>query len=305
MNKQIYAVIDFGSNSVNMAIYDLTGGRMKRLKKSKEMLGILGYIQKRRITHAGIAKSVEVVAALKKKADDMGANVLCFATASLRGVKNAHEVTAAILEETGISVDVMSWQREAHCDYLALVKMMDINDAVAVDIGGGSTEIVQIQNAKLTGSASLPVGSLRLYQDYVAGIRPETLEIEKMQQAMNTYLDSVTWAAHTGSEVLHAIGGTARAVAKLHKAVFCTDDNKKGYTYSAYDLTSLLDYLSESGGHFDVIAKLMAERIHVITPGLIALRAVAQRTGVKSIVLSKYGVREGYLIEKVLMQGDV
>ncbi len=305
MSKQVYAVIDFGSNSVNMAVYDLSDGRMKRLKKSKEMLGILGYIHKRRVTHAGIAKSVEVVAALKRKADEMGADIYCFATASLRSVKNAYEVTAAVLQETGLEIDVMSWQREAHYDYLALVKMLSLNDGVAVDIGGGSTEIIHIHSGKLTDSASLPVGSLRLYQDYVAGIRPEPVETEKMQQVMNGYLDDVTWAAHTGCEVMHAIGGTARAVAKLHQAVFHTDENKKGYTYSADDLTSLLDYLSEGSGHFDLVSRLMAERIHVITPGLIALRAVAQRTGVKNIVLSKYGVREGYLIEKVLMQGDI
>lgn len=305
MNKQIYGVIDFGSNSVNLAVYDLSGGRMKRLRKSKEMLGILGYIHKGRVTHAGIAKSVEVVAALNKKADEMGAKVYCFATASLRGVKNAEEVTSAILEETGLSVDVMSWQREAHYDYLALVTMLDIKDAVAVDIGGGSTEIVRIQNAKLINSASLPIGSLRLYQDYVAGIRPETVETERMEQAMNKHLDDVRWAADIGCDVLHAIGGTARAVAKLHKAVFHTDDNKKGYTYSAEDLSALLRFLSEGSGHFNLVSKLMAERIHVISPGLIVLRAVANRTGVKTITLSKYGVREGYLIEKVIMQGDV
>ena len=303
--NQIHAVIDFGSNSVNMAIYDLSGGRMKRLKKSKEMLGILGYIHKRRVTHAGIAKSVEVVAALKKKADDMDADVHCFATASLRGTKNANEVTAAILQETGLAVDVMSWQREAHYDYLALVKMLCLSDGLAVDIGGGSTELIHIRDGQLTDSASLPLGSLRLYQDYVAGIRPEPVEIEKMQRAMNDYLDDVKWAAHTGCEVMHAIGGTARAVAKLHKAVFHADENKRGYTYSVDDLTALLNYLSEGSGHFDLVSKLMADRIHVITPGLIALRAVAQRTGVKNIVLSKYGVREGYLIEKVLMQGGV
>ncbi len=304
MNKQTYAVIDFGSNSVNMAVYDMSGGRMKRLKKSKEMLGILGYIQKRRVSHAGIAKSVEVVAALKKKADDMGAQALCFATASLRGVRNAQEVTAAILQETGLSVDVMSWQREAHYDYLALVNMVGLSDGLAVDIGGGSTELIHIQNAKLTDSASLPVGSLKLYQDYVAGIRPEAVEIEKMQQAMNACLDEVKWAAHTGCDVMHAIGGTARAAAKLHKAVFHSEEAKKGYTYSVEDLTALLNYLSEGSGHFDIVSKLMAERIHVITPGLVALLAVAQRTGAKHIILSKYGVREGYLIEKT-MQGDL
>lgn len=304
MNKQTYAVIDFGSNSVNMAVYDLSDGRMKRVKKSKEMLGILGYIQKKHVSHAGIAKSVEVVAALKKRADDMGAQVFCFATASLRGVKNAHEVTSAILRETGLTVDLMSWQREAHYDYLSLVKLLNLSDGLAVDIGGGSTEIIHVQNGKLANSASLPTGSLRLYQDYVAGIRPEPIEIENMRQAMNTYLDEVEWAALSDCAVLHAIGGTARAVAKLHKAVFHTNQGKKGYTYNTGDLSSLLDYLSSGSGHFDLVSKLMAERIHVITPGLIALLAVAQRTGVNSIVLSKYGVREGYLIDKV-MQGGV
>ncbi len=304
MSIQTYAVIDFGSNSVNMAIYDLSGGQMKRLKKSKEMLGILSYIQKKSVSHAGIAKSVEVVAALKKKADAMEAQVLCFATASLRGVTNANDVALAIQRETGVAVDLMSWQREAYYDYLALVKLLGLNDGLAVDIGGGSTELIHIQNAKLTNSASLPTGSLRLYQDHVAGIRPEAAEIEKMQLAMNGHLDIVKWAGSTGCDTMHAIGGTARAAAKLHKAVYHTEE-KNGYTYSTDDLASLLEYLTQGSGHFDLISKLMAERIHVMIPGLIALLAVAERTGVKYIVLSKYGVREGYLIEKVLMQGDV
>lgn len=298
-----YAVIDFGSNSVNLAIYDVSDGSPVRLKKRKSMLGILGYTHKGSITHAGIAKAVEVIAELKKKADNM--DVYCFATASLRGVENAQAVTDAVLEETGLIVDIVSWQREAYYDYLSLIHMQKICDAMAVDIGGGSTEIVQIQDSKMTHSASLPVGSLRLYQDHVRGIRADELEISRIDSAVNAYLDELGWVSQTGCDVMHAIGGTARAVVKLHKAVFHSTASKKDYMYSVEDLDVLLKYLSGGSGHYDVITKLMAERIHVIAPGLTELRAIAKRAGVSSIALSKYGVREGYIIEKVLLKGEV
>ncbi len=300
-----YAVIDFGSNSVNLAVYHVYDGRLERLKNRKSMLGILGYTHKGSITHAGIAKAVEVIAELKKKADNMGAVVYCFATASLRGVNNAREVTDAILEETGLVVDIISWQREAYYDYLSLVKLLKIQDAVAVDIGGGSTEIVHIQNAQMTHSASLPVGSLRLYQDYVRGIRADETEILRIDSAVNGYLDDLIWLPKTECDVMYAIGGTARAVVKLHRAVFPSSASKNDYVYSAEDLDALLSYLLDTNGHFDMITKLMAERIHVIAPGLTELRAIAKRTGVKSIALSKYGVREGYIIENVFLKGGV
>jgi exopolyphosphatase/guanosine-5'-triphosphate,3'-diphosphate pyrophosphatase len=95
------------------------------------------------------------------------------------------------------------------------------------------------------------------------------------------------------------VGGTARAVAKLHKEIFSHPGDAGDYIYPAQDMDELLDVLTDKDQHYQLVMKLLPDRLHTITPGFLALRAVVNRTGASRIALSRYGVREGYLIEKV------
>lgn len=299
----IFAAIDFGSNSINLVIYRMDQSGMKLLGKQKAMPGILGFIQDDKLNNEGIRMAVDIIADMQKKALTLDARVFCFATASLRGIKNQRVVVEAIHDETGLIVDLVSGEREAYYDYLAVEKLMNVKNALVTDIGGGSIELIWIRGGGLRESVSLPTGSLKLCRDYVRGVRPERSEMESIEAAVNGYLDGVSWLHETGCDALCTVGGTARAVAKLHKEIFPLYKEDGDYVYPADNMGELFDVLADKDQHYELIMKLFPDRLHTITPGFLALRTIVSRTRTKRIVLSRYGVREGYLIEKVWNQG--
>jgi Exopolyphosphatase len=302
-----YAAIDLGSNSISLAVYRMDKSGMTLLNKDKAMAGIIGCVQEGRISEEGVRRAAGIVTELHRKAREAGAEVFCFATASLRGVKNRRDVLDAIRRETGLEVDVMPWEREAYYDYLAVERLTGVKNALAADIGGGSIELLWIRNNSLYRSASLPTGSLKLCRDYVMGVRPGLPEMERIEAAVNAYLDGVAWVGQTGCGALCTVGGTARAVARLHKEIFPPDKNLGDYDYAypAQDMDALLSVLADKEKHYKLIMKLCPDRIHTITPGFLALRAIVKRAGATRIALSRFGVREGYLIEKVWMKGEL
>lgn len=299
----VYAAIDFGSNSINLVIYRMDRAGMKLLGKQKSMPGILSFIQNEKLNDEGILTATRIISDMQKMALTMDARVFCFATASLRGIKNQRAVAEAIHDETGLIIDIISGEREAYYDYLAVEKLMNVKNALVTDIGGGSIELIWIRGGGLRESVSLPTGSLKLCRDYVRGVRPERSEMVRIETAVNGYLDGVSWLDETGCDAICTVGGTARAIAKLHKEIFPFHKSEGDYIYPVQDMNELFDVLADKDQHYELIMKLFPDRLHTITPGFLALRAIVSRAGAKRIVLSRYGVREGYLIEKVWMQG--
>ncbi len=301
-----FAAIDLGSNSIHMAVYRMGAREMALVERQKDMAGIIGYVRDGRMGPEGIQRAAKSVAALTRKAAGMGAQAFCFATASLRGVKNQKEVLDAIRGEAGIDVDIVTWEREAYYDYLAVERLMGVRDALAIDIGGGSIEMVWIRKGKLHRNAGIPTGSLRLCHDYVRGMRPEPEEMARIEAAMNGYMDEIGWIDNTGFDTLCSVGGTARAVAKVHKAIIPAPlQPAEHYTYPISDLDALLNVVTDKDRYYEIVMRICPDRIHTLAPGFIALRTIAKRAGVSRIVLSPFGVREGYLIEKVWGGGAV
>lgn len=305
MLNDIYAVIDFGSNTVNLAVYDFAGFEMKPILRQKNVLSIIRHIENGEMTKEGIGKAVEVISDFQRIANEKTQQVYCFATASLRGIKNRREVTDRIKEKTDIDIDIVSGKREAFYNYLGVMHALKVENAVAADIGGGSTELILIRNGKLQKCATIPTGALRLYIDYAKGKWPGKAEIAGMEQCMESHLKKIDWLADSENDRLCTIGGTAKAVVKLQRALNPNMDNAKGHAYDAADLDTIMDYLSSENGPSQTIETMLPDRAHIIIPGLIALRSIVKASGIQKVVLSKYGVREGYLFEKIYTYGGL
>lgn len=300
MKDDIYAVMDFGSNTVSLAIYRMGNQDFRIISKQKAALGIIRYIKDGILNDDGIRLAVETLAELRRAAP-MAKQIFCFATASLRGVSNAQSVLATIKSETGVDVDLLSGDQESYYDYLGLMHCFPENrNAVALDIGGGSMEILHISNGLLHQSISLPTGSLKLSIEYVGGKFPSKQECTDIEEGVNNLLSQVEWLPHIMSDTIYTIGGTARAVSKLHKATFSYSVDAKGYSYPVSDLAPLLLYL-ENESHYQRMAQIIPERMQTIVPGMIALQSVARKANAKTAVVSKYGVREGYLLGKTML----
>lgn len=292
-----YALIDIGSNSMRLTVYELEGYSFKILFREKIMAGLAGFVSRKKLTAEGITRASDgllefrhILELFKIK------NVSVFATASLRNIDNTEEAVAEITERTGFEIEIVSGKDEALYGYTGAMRELGIDSGIFVDIGGGSTELVTFDDSKCCDAMSLPIGSLRLYSDHVKKILPSRADLKEFEVRAKDELKNFPKKSDYATIV--GVGGTARASMKLVRRLFGLP--KGTNTMTELQLAVLWEILIKADKTaIDLILKTDPERIHTIIPGIAILREIAKRFGAKEIIISNYGVREGYLCHHV------
>ena len=112
------AIIDIGSNSMRLTVYEIVGEKFKILFREKSMAGLAGYVEEGRLSPEGIARACSGLLEFRERLAALDIlNVAVFATASLRNIFNTAEAVWAIQTATGFSVEVLSGTEEALLGY--------------------------------------------------------------------------------------------------------------------------------------------------------------------------------------------
>ena len=298
-----YAIVDLGSNTIRLSVYHiLPRGDYELLFSKKEMAGLVNYISDGVLSPAGIRKACEVLWNFRNLLRHFGiGNLHVFATASLRNIRNSREAMAAIREETGIGVEVLSGDEEAELGYYGALRTLDLRDGALFDIGGGSTEIVEVQEGKILRAQSLPLGSLNLFTRYVEKIWPRKREARAIEEEVQNALTEANLPTAADGLVC-GIGGTARAVLKIVNHTFSRPaDNRHMTAAELRKMTGML--MKRDHQARQIILKVCPDRIHTILPGLLLMNRLCKELNGKELYVSQYGVREGYLCHKLLSTG--
>ena len=293
------AVIDIGSNSMRLTVYDAEKSSFKILFREKVMAGLAGYVEKGKLTREGIESACSGLLEFRETLELLGIDrVSVFATASLRNVTNTQQAVAEISAATGFSVEVLSGEEEAAYGYQGAMFELHMASGVLTDIGGASTEITVFRDGGVVSADSFPVGSLKLYRECVKKILPGRKAMDRICAQVRIALRDVDFDQGLPEGRLACVGGTARAVLKLARRQFGLPADAASVT--AAQMEQLWDLLSEGGPEaVDLILKTEPERIHTLIPGLAILRYLSKRFDAEEIVVSKYGVREGYLCQRI------
>ena len=294
-----FAVIDVGSNTIRMSVFDEANGGFKHILSEKEIIGLIGYVKKGVLEEDGILRVIETVKSFSETAaaisiDSMG----CFATAGLRQIKNADEVVTRVLAQTGITINIISGEEESRLDFIGSLRPEGLEEGLVIDMGGASTEIVRFKDGVIENSISLPLGSLLLYRRFVEKIVPDKKEIKQIKRFVKLQLSSAEWLPHSAEHIC-MIGGTVRAIARLHRELYGREsDDLQGYCFKARDICNMLDRLISMGNDgVRLLTRVTPERIHTIMPGLVSYTQLIKVIGCKTASISRSGVREGYLRE--------
>ena len=297
-----YGVIDVGSNTIRLLVCRCTVGAagkyvLEQLFSGKETAGLAGYVENRSLSRKGIEKACSVLLGFGRTLKNLGIeNVSVFATASLRNVSNTQEAVDIIQAETGFSVEVLSGEEEARLDFVGASYQMPMDSGVMVDIGGGSTEIVQFQDKRILKAASLPFGSLSMFRKYVSELLPTAAEYSKMKCCVQEELKSLpVIAGIAGTGAICGIGGSIRACARM------MEDSLQDGAFPIGKADIILENLSNSKKQIlNAVLRSVPERVHTVIPGMVILQSAADYFGCSSVWVSSWGVREGYLLDRVL-----
>ncbi|MGI6212632.1 MAG: hypothetical protein ACOYJJ_08635 [Anaerovoracaceae bacterium] len=295
-------IIDIGSNSMRQTLYEVSDGSFQILFRKKFMAGLAGYVKKENLTNEGIERAITGLKDFKQTQQLLNidnSDVSIFATASLRNIRNTEDVQARILSETGYNVEILSGEQEAYLGYTGAMQEVPADSGAFVDIGGASTEIVSFDKNKVRRDSSFPVGSLNLYKKCVKHILPSEKSLKKIEKTITDQIDKDYLYLFDKRSPLICVGGTSRAVLKIAKRRYDLPEDCN--TITGEQFKELSHYLMSGKEEIkDVILKLEPDRIHTLIPGIAILHHIYKLFDAKELIVSSYGVREGYLCQKLM-----
>ncbi len=299
----LYGIIDLGSNTIRLCVYSCENGKFSLLLNEKSFAGLVGYVENGKMNAHGSIKAIKTIQKFQRLASCIGVQKLyIFATASLRNIVNTGEVVERIYTETGLMPDVLSGEEEARFGFTGANSAVRLDSGLYMDIGGGSTELVYFENGGVLHGTSIPVGSLNLYLAYVEELLPNKKERKTIRAAVREELAQVDWLYGLETKTICGVGGTIRALKKYHTETMNANGCAPLEAGYVDELINTVGNAKTLG--YKPLLRVIPDRIHTILPGLLILDEVLLQTGAQQIYVSKHGVREGYLISRVLAGED-
>ena len=294
-----YALIDMGSNSIRLTVYDMDQTEFRILFKEKIMAGLAGYVEHGQLTQDGIDCACQSLRKFYHTLELLQISHLAvFATASLRNISNTAQAAEQIRRTTGIDVEILTGEAEAEYGFYGATCDIKIAGGLFADVGGASAELALFRDRQIRQAASVPVGSLKLYRDCVKKILPGRGSRRRIEEAIRTAFGSDALKGIPQEDHMVCVGGTARAALRLCQKRFGLSEDCQ--TFTREQLDDLSGQLCRSGKDTaDLILRYEPERIHTLVPGVMVLQYLTDRYDVKDITVSHYGVREGYLRRRI------
>lgn len=290
------AVVDIGSNSVRLVVYEGAVRAVTPLFNEKALCGLgrnvaaTGALGEEGIalTLGALARFRAILEALQVK------TVKAFATAAVREASDGAVFLLRAKRVLKVPVRILSGIEEAEYAAKGIQMAFPDADGIVGDLGGGSLELVDADEADGTRSAvTLPLGGLRL-------IETSGGKIDKARTIIEDALDAVPWLEDGKDRTFYPVGGTWRAFARLHMER--TDyplHVMQGFRMEVDDALSLAQDLRKAKKVGDVkgIDRISRARREVLPFGALALEALLERIKPKDLVVSVFGVREGTLFD--------
>lgn len=302
-----YAVIDFGSNTIRLCVYEFNGSKSKDITKKdlstllnyKVMAGISSYIKDEKLTDKGIKKAARTIKEQRERAAYFKCErIEVFATAVLRNCKNSTAAKATIENACGLPITLLTNEEEAHLGLVGAALDAPIEDATVVDIGGGSTELTALSHGTEGISTSLPQGSLSSFSMFVTGILPNDHEMREIALEFEKLYQTLPKKAFKNDNLV-GIGGAIRSAAKVYGDIFQAG-KRSNILLPEHIEDILLAYRSDPSAFMRSAIQTIPDRIHTFIPGCILINEVFSHTQAQQLRIAKHGVREGFLLERIL-----
>jgi exopolyphosphatase/guanosine-5'-triphosphate,3'-diphosphate pyrophosphatase len=285
-------VVDLGSNSVRLVIFEGRGRNPQAIFNEKAVLGLGRGLQATgRLNEEAIGPALTVLARYHAVAHAMHADPLeVVATAAVRDAANGAAFVAAMRERMpGLGIRILTGEEEGRLSADGVLLGFPGADGVLGDLGGGSLEVVRLTEGRVARAASLPIGAIRL-AERAGG------EVARARAIAEEELAKHPWLAEGGGRDLYLVGGAWRALARMHIA-------QTGYPLAivhhyvlrreeARDLAGVV--MAASRRVLERMAGAPQKRLADMPFAAVTMRRLLRATGAARVVFSANGLREGW-----------
>ncbi len=292
------AVIDIGSNSLRLVVYDAPRRAAHMLLNEKVMCGLgRGLERSGKLNVEGVAlakANLQRFIALARASGTTRIDVL--ATAAVRDAEDGADFVNDIEKRFQIRVRVLPGAEEGRLSGLGVLAGVPGAAGVVGDLGGGSIELAAIANGKVGSVSTLPIGPLRLVE--------EAHDEKDLKDIIDRHLDSVGWLTRVDQPRFYAVGGAWRAIARIHMEQHDYPLHIiQGYTLQRGEAQNFLDLMArQSRKSLEKISTISRKRLEVVPLASRILARILRRMGAQELVFSATGLREGHLYN--LMDAD-
>jgi exopolyphosphatase/guanosine-5'-triphosphate,3'-diphosphate pyrophosphatase len=291
-----FGVIDIGSNSIRLVVYDdLSRAPFPRFnEKSMCALGA-GLDEEGNLSDPAISRALHAIRRFGAIAKAMKVErIEVIATEATRRAKNGSVLVEAIRESTGLETKVLTGTEEATYTAKGVISGFFQPHGLVGDIGGGSLEVAEILGDQVgERMASMPLGALPVKAMMENGL-------DSAKQLVDGILKEQLPPLLT-EPVFYAIGGGWRALARVHIAM--VDGPIKvvhGYEISAGDLRSLAKKITKmSPAEVAALPDVPGRRIDTLPAAALVMSRVLKSLKPESVIFSEYGLREGWLYSRL------
>lgn len=286
------AVVDLGSNSVRLVVYEGRGRNPIPIFNEKAVLRLGRGLQTTgRLNEAGVAQALKVMVRYHAIAHAMRADPFdVLATAAVRDASNGEAFVAALRERMPTAaIRILSGPEEATLSAAGLQCGVSDADGILADIGGGSLELVQLDAAGARHAATLRLGVIRLSE------RAEG-NLDRARDLADEDLATLPWLSGGQDRSLYLVGGAWRALARVHmQHVRYPLNIVHHYTIGQESGRELVHLVTSTGR----LAGTPRRRAEDLPYAAIVLRRLMRATGARRLVFSAYGIREGWFLQTV------
>jgi len=297
-------IIDIGSNSIRLIIVQINKDNSFRIideiKESVRLgkdMTLDGGLNPFRIDNAIFTISFFKRLCIIQNTTE----ILAVATEAVRRATNQIEFLDRVKSELSIDIRVLTGIEEAYYDYFGAINSMDFSDALIMDIGGSSSELIFVKNRKLKYSISLPFGAINLTEKFSL---QKTMS-PKSETAIKAFLTSlykdIPWLKEVKNVPLIGIGGTIRNIGKLHKKkTNYPIDNLHNYQIPTNEVIAIYDQIKvKDASQRRKLKGLSKERSDIFVGAATVLVTLIEYLDLKDLHVSGSGLRDGFLYEYI------
>ena len=290
------AVVDLGSNSVRLVVFEGRGRNPTPIFNEKAVLRLgRGLQDTGRLNEDGVRQALGVMTRYHAVARAMAADPFeVVATAAVRDASNGRDFVVGLQARmAGVPIRILSGEEEASLATDGVLCGIPDARGLMADIGGGSLELVRV-GAQRKHAVTLPLGVIRL-ADRAGG------DILRARTIAEQDLAGVPWLAECGGETLYLVGGAFRTLARIHM-------EQTGYPLAivhrytlereqAYDLAGVV-----AGANRRLLERMPGvsrRRVEDLPFAATVLRRLLRAAGPRRVVFSATGLREGWFMQQV------
>ncbi|MGB0121821.1 MAG: Ppx/GppA phosphatase family protein, partial [Silvibacterium sp.] len=306
---QTFAAIDIGSNSCRLKIARVVQHRLRVVHEDREVTRLgASVFEAGLVSPDAMAATLRALKRFYKAVQMHGANqVRAVATSAMRDARNGRAFLAWVKDETGWDVEIISGLEEGRLIHRGV---MNNEPGVAgrcllIDVGGGSCEVSLSARKRIVETVSLPLGAVRLTQEFLKSDPATKDEIARMKKLIARELRRASRRIDSARvQTVVATSGTAAALSAASRAARRTRGAERGYFTPVGDIQKFASKLTKMNNTArSAVAGIGPRRSEIIVAGAHVYSELLEHFALRGLRYSDMGLRDGILAQ-MLAESD-